>query len=168
MRIHVQAHDPKSLAVDLLVIPVFKGTKRFSGAAAVLDKTMGGMLSDLMVQEKFEGKEGEHVAMRTMGKLGATGVMLMGAGEKPFSETVARKLAALTTKYARTRNANRSVAFLLPDGLGAPLADITEAVTEGAILGDYRFLKYKDKELKEYAEKALDSFGIITPGGKKD
>jgi len=167
MRIHVEAHDPKSLAVDLLVVPVFKGAKRLSGAAAGLDKASGGMLADLMVQEKFEGKHGEHVSLRTMGKLGATKVLLIGAGEKPLSEMEARKLAALTTGLAR-RNRAKTVAFLLPDGLAAPLAEMAEAVTEGAILGDYRFFKYKDKELKEYAENAIDSFGIVTPGGKKD
>lgn len=167
MRISVLAHDPRTLAVDLLVIPVFKDAKRLSGAAAPLDKAMGGLLADLIVQEHFEGKEGEHVSLRTMGKLGATRVLLIGAGEKPFSIAMARKLAARVTTVARAKHA-KSVAFMLPEGLGAPLADVTEAVTEGAILGDYRFLKYKEEERKKYAESAIASFGIVTPGGKKD
>ncbi|HSD12109.1 MAG TPA: leucyl aminopeptidase [Patescibacteria group bacterium] len=167
MRITVLGHAPASLAVDLLIIPVHKGVKRLTGAAAAVDKAMGGLLADLIVQDRFEGKEGERTAVRSMGKIAATKVMLLGAGDKPFSVASARKLAALATGAARGKHA-KTVAFMLPDGLGAPLADVTEAVTEGAFLGDYRFLKYKDEELRKYAEEAIDSFGIVTAGGKKD
>ncbi|HTM68799.1 MAG TPA: leucyl aminopeptidase [Candidatus Binatia bacterium] len=166
MRIIAQAHEPKSLAADLLVVPVFKGAKRLSGPAAALDKASGGLLSDLMVQEKFEGKEGKHATLRTMGRLAATKVLLLGAGDKPLSEMTARKLAARSTVLARQAHAKK-VAFVLPDGLGAPLPDIAEAVTEGAILGDYRFLKYKDEQMKEHAEKAIDEFAVAV-AGKKD
>ncbi|MEY4745340.1 MAG: hypothetical protein RL272_1285 [Candidatus Parcubacteria bacterium] len=167
MRTSVLDHDPTSLAADLLIIPVFKGSKRLSGSAAAIDKAMGGLLSDVIVQDRFEGREGEHTAVRTMGKIGATKIMLLGAGNRPFTAAAARKLAALSTGLARGKHA-KTVAFMLPDALDAGIADVAEAATEGAILGDYRFLKYKDEELKKYADGAIASFGIVTAGGKKN
>jgi leucyl aminopeptidase len=167
MKIFAETRELRNLVVDLLVIPVFKGQKRLSGHGASIDKALGGLLADLIAQERFEGKEGETASLRTMGKIAATKVLLIGAGEKPFTDAVARKTAARITGIARSRHA-KSVVLILPDGLGASLADVSEAAAEGAILGDYRFLKYRDEALKEYAEKAIDSFGIATAGGKKD
>lgn len=166
MRIIIQGHDPKSLNVDLLIVPVFEGVKKFGGWAADLEKATGGLLSDLREQERVEGKEGESAVVRPLGKIGATKLMVLGAGKKPFTAAGARRLAALAAAKARTQHA-KSVALVLPEMPG-PVADYGDALAEGAILGDYRFLKYKGEDLKKHVEKAVETFHLLPAGGKKD
>ncbi len=162
MKISVQAHDPKSVSADIVVIPVAAHEKKFSGASAALDKAAGGLLSDLRTQEDFTGKDGETAVIRTMGKLAATKVVLLGAGPKAIDASAIRRLAARAVRVARAERA-KSVAFLLPEKAAGNPAELGQAATEGATLGDYRFLKYKDEELKKYAERAPQHFEICAP-----
>lgn len=162
MKITAEAHDPKGLRADLLVVPVHAGQAKLSGAAAAIDKAMGGLLADLKEQEHFaDKKEGESATMRTMGKIAAAKVMLLVIGPKPFRPKDARKFAALAVRKAREHRA-KSVAFVLPEKTDGGATELGQAMTEGAMLGDYRFLKYKDEELKKYAEAAAQSFAVVT------
>jgi leucyl aminopeptidase len=166
MKITVSSHDPVALTTDLLILAVHQGSGRLRGAAAAADKATGGLLSDLMEQEEFSGKLGQSAVLRPLGKLGAAKAMLLGAGPKGGGAAAARKLAAHAVRKAREQRA-KTAALVLPDGLGAPLVDAAHAVAEGLMLGDYRFLKYKDKELKEYAERASREVAIVVDDRKK-
>jgi leucyl aminopeptidase len=162
MKISAEAHDPRGLRVDLLVVPVPAGEKKFSGAAASLDKATGGLLADLKEQEAFTGKEGETATLRTMGKLAAAKIMLLGMGPKALRASSARKLAARAVRASRDERA-KTIALVLPERLADAATEIGQAMAEGATLGDYRFLKYKDEELKKYAERAPQSFALAAP-----
>lgn len=173
MRITAISQEPRLAACDLLVIPVNEsaakpdksGEKKsvppkLSGAAASLDKTLAGLLSEHIEGDKFEGKEGQKIVLRVGGRIAAQRIALMGAGPKPYGDASARRVAARATKIAREYHA-KNVVMLLPDGLGRELADVAEACAEGALLGDYRFLKYKNEELKKYTEGALTEFSLL-------
>lgn len=159
--------DLRTEPADLIIVPVTEGLKRFTGNSATLDKALGGMLSDLMTQDRIEGKDRESTSMHPLGKISATKVALLGAGKKSFGTKSARHYGARVATLARANKA-KSIIVLLPETLDAPLANICEALTEGAMLGDYRFLKYKNEELKKYADASSDRLAIATPGGKKD
>lgn len=162
MNIRIFSDEPKSLTVDLMIVPFFAGTKKLSSAANALDKSCGGLLSDLKTQEELTGRLGEYASMRPLGRLCTTKLALIGAGHKPLSVDVARKLAALAARAARREKA-KTIGLVLPENLGASPAEIGQALAEGATLGDYRFLKYKDAELTKYAEAAPQSFDIAAP-----
>jgi leucyl aminopeptidase len=165
MKISVQTNDPAHTAADLLVVAVMEGTKKLVGQAAALDKSSGGLLADLMAEEKFEGKSRQWAVLRTMGRLGATKVALIGCGSGKFDEKAARELAARAVRKARAAKAKR-VLLILP-ALGARPTDIGRALVEGAMLGDYKFLKYKTKDLEEYAAAALDRLEVSASGKKE-
>jgi leucyl aminopeptidase len=166
MRIYHEQCDPKTLIVDLLAIPLFEDQKKLLPNAAALDVATGKMFSGAISQDKMEGKEGETVVLRTMGKIGAAKIVIMGAGKKPTGSIAMRKFAARLTQVARKQHA-KSVAILLDGVENGGLEEVAEAISEGATLGDYRFLKYKDEELKKYTEEAIDSFTLLLPGEKR-
>jgi len=164
MRIIVQLSDPALIKADLLIAAVPEDTKKFTGRMAALDRSGGGLLTDLLVRDKFEGKEGRTATDRSDGRIAADRVMLLGAGKKPLSSGAVRKLAALAAQKACARKAKTAL-LLLPESLTDGLADAAAAATEGALLGDYHFLKYKGEDLKRRQEDALET--LILPAEDK-
>ena len=141
-----------ALETGLLVIPVPLGAKALPRSAAVFDKLLGGRLAGAMAEEKMSGKEGESAWVAADGVSKTKKILLLGAGPKPFDISSARRFAATVLSQARSLRA-ADISLLLPETLGAPLREIAAAVCEGARLGDYRFLKYKDGEAKKRVER---------------
>jgi len=160
MRVIVQVSEPQKMKCDLLIVPVFEGTKKFSGQAALLDKLTSGLASELLILEKLEGKLGQPAGARTDGKIAARKLMLLGAGKKPLSAAGARRLAALAAQKACSQKA-KTVVILLPESAADSWPEIAAAVTEGALLGDYHFLKYKGEDLKKRSEDAVETFILL-------
>jgi leucyl aminopeptidase len=167
MKIVVQGHDAKNLAVDLLVVPVFEDVKKLAGVGADLDRALGGLISGMRDQDRVEGKEGDFSVLRTLGKIGADRVCLLGAGKRPLNSAGARRLTAVAVAKARALHA-RSVAVAVPESRSASLTGVGQAMAEGAMLGDYRFLKYKGEDLKKHSEKAIEAVHLLPAGGRKD
>ncbi len=161
MRFHiVPPGDPAGLKTDLLIVTVREGAKKFSGRAAGLDQALGGLLTELLVEEKFEAKEGHSAVARTGGKIAAAKVMLLGTGQKPPDAAAIRRLAAFAAHKACGQKAKRAV-LLLPEKLDGDLREIGAAAAEGALLGDYHFLKYKGEELKKREADALEELALL-------
>ncbi len=154
------AGEPAEFKTDLLIIAVGEDTKKFAGAAAVLDKASGGLLTELLVQERFEAKEGRTAVSRTGGKLAAAKVMLLGAGKKPLTVAAMRRLAALAAQKACGQKAKKA-ALLLPEKPAGDLREFGSAAAEGALLGDYHFLKYKGEDLKKREADALEELVLL-------
>lgn len=155
MKLTVTQHDPRKAAADLLVIVVPVQTQKLTGMAGLIDKAAAGMLSDLMVQEKFEGKQAQWRVERAPRQLGATRVALLGLGQLNATPEIVRELGARILNRARRAKAKK-VTVVFAGGFKGKLADVGQAFVEGAVLGDYRFLKYKSKELQEYADGAVE------------
>jgi len=161
MRFKIQTvADLARLKTDILIVAVGEKTKKLSGRAAGLDKASGGLLTELLVEEKFEGKEGKAAAARTGGKLAANKVMLLGAGKKPLTAAGARRIAALASQKACAQGA-KTAALLLPDALAGDLREIGAGAAEGTLLGDYHFLKYKGEDLKKREAEALEELTLL-------
>jgi leucyl aminopeptidase len=69
--------------------------------------------------------------------------VLVGLG--PLAEAGPVELRKAAAAFARTTGRHRRIAFEYPDGLSGELDDGVRAVTEGLILGAYRFDVYKPK-----------------------
>jgi len=149
----------------LLVIPIPLGTKALPRFAAELDKVLGGRLGKLLQEEKMSGKEGESAWLASDGATKIKKVLLLGAGPKPFNAAAARRFAATAMGQARALRA-ADVSLVLPETPGSPLREIAAAVCEGARLGDYRFLKYKDEEAKKRADREPKALRLLLPDKK--
>jgi leucyl aminopeptidase len=153
-------------SADLLVLNVFSDARDDSTFKAA-DKKLQGLLSELADAESFEGKARQSLSTPTAGKLPAKRITVLGLGSKDdFTIGELRNLAARAVKQARRVGAKK-IAFALPTLAAGDLELATQMSTEGAILGDYKFLKYKKKEAKK--RKALSSFAVVAAkaGGKK-
>ncbi len=136
--------SPLEIETDLLVIFVFGNPTRdpvFKAADAKLD----GLLVGLAKDERFVGKSGQSLAAHTGDKLSARRLLVFGAGDKrKFQASEVRNLAARAIKVAEARGAQR-VCFVIPEPARTAAAAAVQFAAEGALLGSYRFDKYRRK-----------------------
>jgi leucyl aminopeptidase len=145
---------------DLAVFGVFSGTQNFSGALAAADKMLGGLINDAVAEERFGGKLGDQLVLHAHGKLAANRIMLVGLGEKrSFNAEAARRAAATAARYAEKIEAV-NVACQFPwTGNGA--AETAQAMTEGALLSDYKYLAFKPQETKRLNKLKPTTIAIV-------
>ncbi|WP_457643811.1 leucyl aminopeptidase [Persephonella sp.] len=126
---------------------LFKEQKKFPPEIQGLDNELDGAISQLKKELKFDGSEGKLLVVPTFGKGKTDFVILIGAGSKKnFHLDKARRLGAIAAKKAKELKIDR---FLI-DGETLAVKDsqpeIAQALTEGIILGSYKFDKYLSKK----------------------
>jgi len=149
MQIAVSSQNPLEVSSGALILPLFSG-EELSGALAELDKSLDGLISDLIENDGFKAKSGEHRLVYTQSGASKR-VILLGLGEKSkFSVHVLRKAAAKAVKAVKTLN-KTEFAFVLPDAIeGEALA-----VGEGLILGAHAFDDFKSGDKFEFNSATL-------------
>jgi len=155
----VSSTAPAKVNADVLAVPVFSGPVLGPGGRA-LDTAIGGTLEAFMAEAGFEGKAEETLAVPA-GNLGAKAALLVGLGDrKAVSADLLRRAAAVVVR--RSPKA-KTVATTLLDTVpaGGDRVAAAQALAEGAALGAYRFLRYKQKS----DAPALERLVVL---GKKD
>jgi len=145
---------------DLAVFGVFSGTQIFSGALKSADKKLNGLLTVMSAEEKFGGKLGDQLVLHTHGKLPANRVMLVGLGDKKtFGAEAIRRAAGSTVRYADKIEALKIVCLFPNTGIDP--AEAAQAMTEGALLADYKYLTFKPKEAKRLNKRKPMTLAIV-------
>lgn len=137
MEFKLHTADVASLETPLLGVPVFADDKKRGPAFEAADERTGGLLSRIAKEEGFKGDAGKRLLVHTPdGK--AKRVLLLGAG-KASGLTVQdqRGLASSLVKEANARKLKGAALVVVGD------AAAVGAATEGAILGAYRYDKWK-------------------------
>ncbi|MQA85232.1 MAG: leucyl aminopeptidase [Streptosporangiales bacterium] len=136
-----------SLAVDALVIGIVAaptGPRAAPGAEGI-DDALGNRLTPMLQTMRAEAKAEEVTKIPTLDAVGAPLIVAVGLGPEPSPEPPAgsgydlellRRAAGAAT---RALAGAKSVALALP----ARTAAETAAVAEGALLGNYAFLRYR-------------------------
>ncbi|XP_071686092.1 leucine aminopeptidase 1-like [Rutidosis leptorrhynchoides] len=127
-----------------------------------LDSQLGGLLSEVSVEEDFTGKTGQSTVIRIAG-VGSKRVSLIGLGKGPNgSSTVAyRSLGESVASAAKSSQAsNVAIALASSEGL-TPESKLTtaSAIAKGTLLGTYEDSRFKS-ESKKSALKSVDLFGF--------
>lgn len=139
---------------DAVVVNLFKGVAKPSGAAGAVDAALGGAISNLIAIGDFKGKLKEVAWVATHGRLPSPRVLLVGLGEKrKFRLEQARMVSAKAAVVARDRGC-KTLATVV-HGAGAGGLDPSEAayaLAEGAVLGLYRYREYVSKPKADDAE----------------
>ncbi len=120
-----------------------------------IDALTGGRLRDLQQAGELTGKSLDMVLLHQVPGLAAHRLLLVGTGKpEKFGSAELQKSAAAALRHLKNKGI-RTIAFLLPPGL--PPSEAAQAVTEGALLGDYEPDKYKTdkKDVKN-----IDSFAV--------
>ena len=130
---------------EVLVLAHHEGGAPLTEDAASVDRALKGLLRELMKSGEFEGKLNQTVLLHTQGKIPAKRVLLIGLGKKQDggSDCVRQ---ALGTAVKRVRQAGARSFTTAVQGRGLTrnsLAELTQAMVEGAILGSYHFSVYQ-------------------------
>ena len=158
MKIRVDGGSLTGIGGDLLVVGLFAGVKKPTGATAVADSALGGMISRLIKDGEIDGKADKVTVIHCPGKLKVGKVAVVGLGkQKKFDLEAGRRAAAAFIKKAREIKAARVVTIVHGCGCGdLDPAEAAKALVEGAVLGLYKFAGYaKDKDEPQFEVKEL-------------
>lgn len=98
------------------IVPIFKGTKKFSGAAQQLDKASSGAIKAALALGDFSANAGETQMLAGAG--GAKRILLIGCGEKKkFDRDAAREFAQRVCKVLESSAATDAMLHLAALGL---------------------------------------------------
>ena len=148
MDIKVTSGHLKNARIKAVVSFVFQEDKFFSEEVATVDRLLDGSISKVKRDTKFSGKEGEVLVVPTFDKLKFDYMILIGAGSKRRANLDrARVLGSIAAKKMKQMKIQK---FLLDGESLIPVKEkedkIAQALTEGVLLGNYVFDKYKSKK----------------------
>ena len=140
--------DPVRARTDLLVVGIFEEEKRLQSVAAEVNRALSGGLQALIKDEGFKGEEGKTLILRTLGKIPAKRVCLLGLGKKKaFSlDTNRRSFAQIVDAAQTTRSRTVLSTFFGGKKMGFAPQDLAGSAAEGSVMGSYRFKKYLKKD----------------------
>ncbi len=154
---------PSGTGGALLVVPHVEGLKGFDGPSVALPDKLRESLVAALKRKKSSGKAGETCLLNLDVGTGETAVLVSGIGRLPFTGKEARKYAARGIRTAIAEHYRKAVVLLpaLDDG---SVGEVLQAVTEGAMLGGYRFIRYKG-EAERTGEVELSSVTVVVGDG---
>lgn len=142
----------EEVEADILVIGVMARTEKgekgkepgparpyLDPDAAKLDKTMGGLMTDVFAHGELKPDNGHTLLLYTHGKAKARRLILVGLGKERTLES-ARTAAAAAAKAADAMGAKRLAFLLFP--FNDP-AGVAQAMVEGAILATHKLTAFK-------------------------
>ncbi|EKE04761.1 MAG: hypothetical protein ACD_20C00007G0022 [uncultured bacterium] len=163
MEIKVKQGSLTDTACDVLVVNLFENTKSPGGATGAVDKALDNIISAYVIEkEGFKGKLNETYVIPTYGKIPADKVLLVGLGKpEDFCLNQVREVASTAIRKAVSLKAKHICTILHGAGIaGLNAFDCAQMVTEGTILGSYKFSKYKSKDENKPEEK-IESVEIV-------
>jgi len=81
-RVTVDKTPLPKVRADLLVLGIYKDTKKLPPALTAVDKAAGQAVSNLLKTGDFTGKADETALLYPLGKFGCRRIMLVGLGDK--------------------------------------------------------------------------------------
>jgi leucyl aminopeptidase len=161
MEIKAATGNIAGIKAGAIVVHHCEGVKRPEGAAAAVDKALGGVISELIKQSSIKGKLNEITPLHSLGKLPAGRVIVLGLGKKKeLTANKVRGAVAETCRYLRGKSVTSVASIILGEGInGIKSDDDIQAMTEGAVLGLYTFRRYITKKEDNLGE--IKEFTII-------
>ena len=146
MDIKVESGDITKHSAKAIIVNLFDGVKRPGGATGALDKALGGGISQLIAEGEIKGKSGEVTLVHSLGGIPSPRVLVAGLGKQDkFGANVIRDLMGTALRRARATGATSVATILHGAGIaGLDPAACAQAIAEGAVMGTYRFRRYKD------------------------
>ncbi len=153
---------------DVLILATFRDPQKDS-ACKFINKAVGGNLFTAMEEEGFEGKSSQSITLRTTEiDISFSRIVVLGAGSaKNFSPDLCLSLSAKALAVANRLQATTAL-FVVPAVRSTQLSTSLAFAARGAVLGNYRFNKYKTSKDQKKA-KSLTTFliGSHISGAKK-
>jgi leucyl aminopeptidase len=155
MRASFRRGAPADTEADTLCFGLFEG----DDAPPELDRALGGRLGRLIESGEAKGTFKKVAVMHPDGELSVQRAIAVGLGKRgEFTPERARVAGAIGLGRARDAGARR-LAWAVPDGVDQ--AAVGRALAEGALLGAYRFDRYKSGS-EDNGSKGPDEVEIVS------
>src|SRR5919201_5740558 len=143
MDVIVRDEEVAAYAGPAVVVAVPLGDAPLEGPAAAVDAALDGLIARLRQGCEFKGGLGDVSVLHTFGRLAAERVVVAGLGD-PATLTVDGLRRAAAAAARAIRQAGLATFASTVYGLGRlAVADATQAIVEGTVLGLYRFDAYR-------------------------
>ncbi|OGN99865.1 MAG: leucyl aminopeptidase [Chloroflexi bacterium RBG_13_51_52] len=154
MEIKATTDNITGIKTGAIIVNHFEGVKQPEGAAADIDKILGGAISNLIKQKDIKGKINEITLLHSMGKLPASKVVVLGLGnKKELTINKVRGAIAEACRYLRGKGVSSIASVIAGEGINKiKTEDAVQAMTEGAMLGLYTFRRYITKKENNFGE----------------
>ena len=154
METKVVVGDIAQIEADAVVVNLFEGVEQPSGATAAVDKVLDGAISSLISRGEIKGRFEEVSIVHTLGKLPARMVAIVGLGKRDdLNVDKIRRATGEFCRALRKSNCHKIATILHGAGTGnIGIEASAQAIAEGAILGLYRFSRYKKPEYEDMNE----------------
>lgn len=152
---------------DLALIGFFEREKTLGSVSRELSPALAGQARAILQSKEFEGKHLQLSVIRSGTRAPLSRVMLVGLGKRrDCSLERIRQAAGRAVRQARDLGCARLSAVLFAgDQEGTATADWAQAMAEGAVLGLYRFHRYKT-EGKE-SKKSVKQLVLLDPSRER-
>ncbi|MEO8457629.1 MAG: leucyl aminopeptidase [Chloroflexota bacterium] len=146
MDIKVESGDITKSAAKAIIVNLFQGVTSPGGATGAVDKALDGGIAALIAEGEIKGKRGEVALVHSLGKLPTPRVLVAGLGKQDdFTIDVIRDVVGTALRRARATGAKTVATILHGAGIaGLDPEECAQAIAEGALMGGYRFRKYKN------------------------
>ena len=167
MKIKVETADITQHDAKAIIVNLFQGVTSPGGATGAVDAALEGGISALISEGEIKGKTGEVVLLHTLGRMPSPRVIVAGLGKQDsFNLNVIRNLMGTALRRARMTGARTVATIVHGAGIaGLETADCAQAIAEGALMGEYRFRKYKSGDDPSFAE--IETLTIVEADRRK-
>ncbi|MHB9036727.1 MAG: leucyl aminopeptidase [Armatimonadota bacterium] len=151
---------------DATIVNLFEGVRTPGGGTGAVDKALGGAISEVIGDEGFEGRLGDTLVLRTLGRIPAKNVVVVGLGKREeFNLLRVMRASARAARKCRELRAKNVMSILHGAGIGGLRAeDCAHGVTLGTILGTYEYTQLKTQGVKE---NSIEQFNIVELSSEK-
>src|SRR6266487_7129794 len=143
--IQVTIAPPEEVEADVLAVGLTDPFPPLTGAAAALDRGLGGQLTKLADEGEIRAKPGHVAIVHVEGIAGANRLAVAGLGEldKLTADSV-RTAAAAAAR--RTKDFAKTLAWSLDESLPLSRGEQVRAAVEGVFLGSYETGQWKSSD----------------------
>lgn len=156
MEIKVTVGDVIQTRSDTVILNYFENSEKLEGDMEIIDKALGGVISQLIQKGEINGKFKEITLLYTLGRLPSPKVAIVGLGKKSeLNQNKIRDAIAEVCKMLRQKSPEKIDSVAHGAGIsGIDLEVVGQAISEGALLGTYTFKKHitKAPDYKEIQE----------------
>ena len=148
MEVRVQAGDIAAIQADIVVVNLFEGITAPGGGTGAVDSALNGRITELIALGDITGKKGALSTFHTFGAIPAPRVAVLGLGKREeFDSHKVRDLVADMVRKLRKPGIKHIATLAHGGGIaGLEAAAAAQSITEGALLGSYRFEQFKTRK----------------------
>lgn len=167
MEIKVEAGDITQHPAKAVIVNLFEGVTHPGGATGAMDRALGGAITHLIAEGEIKGKKDEVTLIHSLGKVPSPRVLVAGLGKSDkFNLNVIRDITAVSLRRARSAGAKTAATILHGAGIaGLDPEACAQAIAEGAIMGTYRFRRYKHNNENDTTD--IDTLHIVEHDASK-